>query len=80
MRASKKRWKDLSSTQRALAAALAVVQVTLLTLAQRDLSIRPAEQVRGPKWLWRIVILVNFIGPLAYFYGGRTPDQMQSQQ
>ena len=76
MRPSKKRWKDLSPTQRVVVASLGVVQVTLLALAQRDLSSRPANQVRGPKWIWRLVILVNFIGPLAYFYWGRTTGQV----
>jgi hypothetical protein len=77
MQPSKKRWKDLTPNQRALAVGGAVLQITLLALAQRDLSIRPAEQVRGPKWLWRIVTLVNFVGPLAYFCRGRTPGQTQ---
>ena len=74
---SKKRWKDLTPTQRALVMGGAVVQIALLALAQRDLSSRPAEQVRGPKWLWRIATLVNFVGPLAYFCCGRTQDQTQ---
>ena len=77
MQPSKKRWKDLTPNQRALAVGGAVLQITLLALAQRDLSRRPAEQVRGPKWLWRIVTLVNFVGPLAYFCRGRTPGQTQ---
>jgi hypothetical protein len=77
MQPSKKKWKDLTPTQRALAVVGAVVQLTLLTLAQRDLSNRPAEQVRGPKWLWRIVTLINFVGPLAYFCCGRNREQTQ---
>ena len=77
MKPSKKRWKDLTPTQRALVVSGVVVQVTLLTLAQRDLSIRSPEQVRGPKWLWRMVTLVNFIGPLVYFCCGRAQDQTQ---
>ena len=74
MQASKKRWKDLSPTQRVFMIVGAVVQITLLTLAQRDLSMRPTEQVRGPKALWRMVTLINFVGPLAYFCCGRKRD------
>jgi hypothetical protein len=71
MQPTKKRWKDLTPTQRVLVIVGAVLQLTLLALAQRDLSVRSAEQVRGPKGLWRIVTLVNFVGPLAYFCCGR---------
>lgn len=49
-----------------------MVQITLLALAQRDLAARPEEEVRGPKWLWRLVTLINFAGPLTYFCFGRS--------
>ncbi|MDH3261407.1 MAG: hypothetical protein OEM81_05330 [Acidimicrobiia bacterium] len=71
MQPSKKKWKDLTPTSRGLVIGGAVVQITLLALAQRDLATRPEEQVRGPKWLWRIVTLINFAGPLTYFCCGR---------
>lgn len=71
MQTSKKNWKDLTPTQRGMVIGGAVVQLTLLALAQRDLVKRPAEEVRGPKWLWRIVTLINFVGPIAYFCFGR---------
>ena len=71
MQTSKKKWKDLTPAQRGLVVGGAVVQITLLALAQRDLSKRPADEVRGPKRLWRMVTLVNFIGPLSYFCCGR---------
>ncbi len=71
MQLSKKKWKDLTPTQRGLVIGGAVVQITLLALAQRDLAARPEEEVRGPKWLWRLVTLINFAGPLTYFCFGR---------
>lgn len=76
MQTSKKKWKDLTPAQRGLVIGGAVVQITLLALAQRDLAKRPAEEVHGPKWLWRMVTMINFIGPLAYFCCGRrkAPD------
>ena len=81
MQPPKKKWKDLTPTQRRLAIAGALVQIILLAVAQRDLSNRSAKQVRGPKWLWRLVTLVNFVGPLAYFCCGRkTQDQKQEPE
>ncbi len=71
---SKSKWKDLTPTQRVAMVVGAVVQLTLLVLAQRDLSTRPTEQVRGPKGLWRMVTLINFAGPLAYFCCGRRQE------
>ena len=80
MARSKMSWKDMTPAQRGLAAFGALVQVTLLTLAHRDLSARPDEQVRGPKWLWRIVTMINFVGPIAYFCCGRTTSENQPVQ
>jgi hypothetical protein len=45
----------------------AVVQISLAVFAFVDLARRPAEGVRGPKPAWIPVILVNWIGPAAYF-------------
>jgi hypothetical protein len=70
-RRAKVQWKDLSKGQRTAIVAGAVVQLTLLAAAQIDIARRPAEEIRGSKWLWRILTLVNFIGPLAYFAFGR---------
>jgi hypothetical protein len=68
---AKKRWSDFTPCQRAVLVTGAVVQVTLLTAAQIDITRRPKEQIRGAKLLWRILVLVNFIGPIAYFAIGR---------
>ena len=50
---------------------MGAAQLALLAAAQRDISRRPAEQIRGPKALWRLATLVNFIGPGSYFAFGR---------
>lgn len=64
-------WSDLSPrTQRAVAV-LTVVQTALLVAAQVDLARRPAALVAGSKARWRLVTLVNFVGPIAYFVRGR---------
>jgi len=61
-------------TRRILLGALAAVQLALAGAAWADLARRPARAVRGPKWIWALVIAVNFIGPLWYFRWGRLPD------
>lgn len=70
-RRSTKQWKRLSPSQRTVMVAGAVVQVTLLAAAQIDITRREADEIRGPKLLWRLICLVNFIGPILYFAIGR---------
>ena len=68
----KKSWKELSPmAARVGTVAAATVQLALLVAAQRDISRRPAEQIRGSKAVWRAVTLINFIGPGSYFAFGR---------
>ncbi|HET6870850.1 MAG TPA: hypothetical protein VFH80_33370 [Solirubrobacteraceae bacterium] len=50
---------------------LGTIQVTLLVAAQLDIQRRPAEQINGPKMRWRLLCLINIIGPLSYFRWGR---------
>ena len=68
---TKKQWDDLTRCQQSAVVGAAVVQLTLLTAAQIDITRRPKEQIRGAKLLWRILVLVSFIGPIAYFAIGR---------
>jgi len=35
-----------------------------------DLKRRPADQIRGSKWLWRPLAFVNLVGPVSYFAWG----------
>ncbi len=67
----RRRWKDLSPGGKAAIAATATAQLGLAGAAWCDLARRPADQVRGPKWRWALVIGVNWIGPIAYFVRGR---------
>lgn len=64
-------WRDLSPRQRVGAIVGVSVQLALAAAAWRDLATRPAALVNGPKAVWSLVIGVNFVGPLAYFAGGR---------
>ena len=70
-RKAEKRWKHLSSQERTFIIAGVVVQLTLLAAAQADISRRDRDQIRGKKWVWRLLVLISFVGPLAYFMIGR---------
>ncbi|AIC93725.1 MULTISPECIES: PLDc N-terminal domain-containing protein [Shouchella] len=49
---------------------LIVVQLLLMSVALFDLYRRVS--VRGQKWVWVIIIIViNLLGPIAYFIFGR---------
>lgn len=70
-RRSKQRWSDVSTGRQAAVAGAAVVQLSLLVAALRDLRRRPSADVNGSKAMWAAVSFVNFVGPLAYFAFGR---------
>jgi hypothetical protein len=65
-------WKDLPDSQRKPAAVALAVSVAVVFAAEFDLRRRPAEMVRGPKLLWR-VLCTNALGALGYFRWGRRP-------
>ncbi len=67
----RRQWRDLTPAQRLGTLALGAIQIALFGAAQVDLWRRPAEQVRGRRWVWAALTLVNFVGPLAYFAFGR---------
>lgn len=49
----------------------ASVQLSLLAAAQVDISRTPAERINGNKLTWRLISLINFVGPILYFVFGR---------
>jgi len=74
MKAPKKTWKELSPMAKFGTITAALVQISLLVTAQRDISRRPAEEIRGSKALWRAATLINFVGPGSYFtFGVKRP-------
>jgi hypothetical protein len=76
--AGHRRWSDLTPRQRRLILVGVTYEAILKIAALVDLKRRPADQVRGPKWLWAVaVFLVNSVGavPLAYFRYGRKAAQ-----
>jgi hypothetical protein len=66
-----KSWRDLSERQKAAVVVAGAAELGMAAAAWADLARRPADQVRGPKWRWALLIAVNFIGPIAYFRLGR---------
>ena len=74
--ADRRRWSDLSEGTRRLIIVTAAAESILKGAALLDIKRRPANQIRGPKWLWvPVVILVNSAGivPISYFLFGRRP-------
>ena len=50
---------------------VALVELVVTSFALRDLSRRPASQVRGPKLLWRLGVLVQPVGSPLYLLVAR---------
>ena len=77
--ADRRRWSDLSPGTRRLIIATAVAESIIKGAALIDIKRRPANQIRGPKWLWvPVIVVVNSAGlvPVSYFlFGRRTPAQ-----
>jgi hypothetical protein len=67
----KRRWADLSSSQKVALIAAATLQVGLLVAALWDLAHRSADEVRGDRRMWAGLVFINWIGPLTYFTIGR---------
>ena len=68
---AKQKWSDLSERTRRLIVVAGVAEAALKVAMLIDLKRRPADQIRGPKWLWRPLALVNLVGPISYFAWGR---------
>jgi hypothetical protein len=57
----------------AILAPLFLIQLILMITAL--ISLLKAEATNGPKWMWALIILlINTIGPIAYFIFGRRFD------
>ena len=71
---ARRRWSDLRPRTRALIVVGGTFEAFLKAVALTDLARRPAAQLRGPKWLWAVgLVLVNSVGaaPLVYLLAGR---------
>jgi hypothetical protein len=65
-------FKKLSPVRQVLVVVLAAVGFALIGVAQRDIQRRPADEVHGPKLIWRLVSL-NMLGAIGYLRWGRRP-------
>jgi hypothetical protein len=65
------RFTELSPPLRLATVVLGAVQVALYVAAYVSIARRPAAEIRGSKTKWRLVCLLNTIGPLSYFRWGR---------
>lgn len=66
-----RRWRELSSRQRAMLIIVGSIELLLTANAAGDLHYRPSDRVRGPKALWWPAIFVQPVGPIAYLVCGR---------
>jgi hypothetical protein len=71
MQANKKKWSDLTRNQQSLVIVGGAVEAILTAAALVSLAKRPRSGVRGPKALWVASLIVQPVGPLAYFALGR---------
>jgi hypothetical protein len=72
----KRRWRDTSGQEQRIVLLLASIQLALAATAWADLASRPADQVNGRKRTWAALIVINFIGPFAYFRWGRARTRL----
>jgi hypothetical protein len=66
-----KQWSELKGGTKVRIGVMALVQLALLSAALWDIRRRPAEEIKGSKWMWVAISFVNFVGPIAYFLFGR---------
>jgi hypothetical protein len=69
--ARKRRWADMSGSERAAIITLGSIELALTAVAGVDLYRRPTDDVRGRKALWWPIIFVQPVGPIAYLKLGR---------
>ena len=70
----RKRWSDLTGSQKSIISVSGLLQMALLLTALRDLRRRPPELVNGSTRLWTYAVFVNYIGPILYFWKGRRAE------
>lgn len=64
-------YASLSPLARRALWALLALEAMLVAATERDIQRRPADRIRGPKLLWRVIATQNVVGPAAYLWLGR---------
>ena len=59
--------KDIPMPVKISAGFFGSIALILMIFAQVDISKRKREEMVGPKLLWRVVALIEIIGPIIYF-------------
>ena len=67
---------QFSTTEIVLLAALVVVEFGLLVASWIVLFRTSAARLTLPKWVWAVICLVQFIGPIAFFAVGRKAQEV----
>jgi hypothetical protein len=62
--------QDASPARRFTVLTSIAVALMLVAAAERDIQHRPSEQIRGSKWLWRLLCM-NALGALGYLRWAR---------
>jgi hypothetical protein len=78
--AARQQWSDLDERTRKLIISMAVAEGILKLAALIDIKRRPANQIRGRKWMWAsVVTVVSSAGviPISYFLFGRRQGQSE---
>jgi hypothetical protein len=65
------RYRGLKPATRRAVWALLAVELVLIAAVERDIQRRPADRIRGPKLVWRVLATQNLVGPAAYLGFGR---------
>ena len=66
----KKSFSELSAKQRMVAVIVITISLWLVAAAERDIGRRKKDEVRGSRFIWRVVSL-NALGAISYFRWGR---------
>ncbi len=61
----------LTDQQKVILGISLVVHAVIVVFTLRDLRRRPADAVRGPKWMWGVAATLNTSGSAAYWIFGR---------
>ncbi len=73
-------WNSLAPGFRTALVALAAVEASLLLAAQVDITRRPAKAIAGSKGAWRVISLLELVGPIAYFVFGRIDPKQRRKR
>lgn len=80
MKLRSKKWSEMTPGAKTAVVGALVAHFVLVGLAHRDLSHRTQEEVRGPRWMWRMLTASNSTFAGAYFVIGRRgtvdPDEL----